>query len=198
MERRMQERLVGAIILVALVVLVVPELLSGSRRPAPAPTTVAPSSVVAPSSAVAPMRTVTVDVAASRATPSSSVGPPVATAIPAAPPSTPPNAASVVPGRGATTAKPPSTGTAAPAAAPATHGRWTIQLGSFADRANALRLARRWKKRGYAAYVSTAGRGARALHRVRMGAFTSRDAAVAFARKLRAQGQRSSVVPPGH
>jgi DedD protein len=100
----------------------------------------------------------------------------------------------------------PATRPAAPSRAPAAHrpttpatsGRWTIQIGSFTDRANALRLARRWKAHGYAAYVSTAGRGPRALHRVRMGAFTSRDAAIAFARKIRAQGQRASVVPPGH
>ncbi|MDE2296224.1 MAG: hypothetical protein KGL36_12325, partial [Gammaproteobacteria bacterium] len=57
----MQERLVGAIILVALVVLIVPELLSGSRPSTPRATGTTASVVP---SAPAPMRTVTVDVGA--------------------------------------------------------------------------------------------------------------------------------------
>ena len=225
MQRRMQERLVGAIILVALVVLVVPELLSGSRRPSP-PRAIgtAASAAVSPRAA---MRTVTVDVgsgptavagvAPSRVSAAASPAPVAAPATTASPPPAP--AAGTPPSRRTATAARPATVTrsatvtrtvrATPAATPSrpsperrpassSGDRWTIQIGSFADRANALRLARRWKARGYAAYVSSAGRGARALHRVRMGAFSNRDAALAFARKLRSQGQRASVVPPGH
>jgi len=69
MDRRVKERLVGATILVVLIVLVVPELLSGPRArviPAPLP------SVAGPSDAV---RNVTVDLATSKATPADNTAP---------------------------------------------------------------------------------------------------------------------------
>ena len=62
MDRRVKERLVGASILVVLIVLVVPELLSGPPGPAPAP--VGPR---LPVSAPEPVRNVTVDLATSKA-----------------------------------------------------------------------------------------------------------------------------------
>jgi cell division septation protein DedD len=54
-----KERLTGAIILVVLIVLLVPELLSGPSRPAPAPQAAAPSS----SSEDPPLRSYTIDLA---------------------------------------------------------------------------------------------------------------------------------------
>jgi DedD protein len=63
MDRRVKERLVGATILVALIVLIVPELLSGPKsRVIP----VQPPSAAGPAEAV---RNVTVDLATSKATP---------------------------------------------------------------------------------------------------------------------------------
>jgi DedD protein len=63
MDRRVKERLIGATILVVLIVLVVPELLSGPKgrttSPPPAPT----------AGASDPVRNVTVDLATSKATP---------------------------------------------------------------------------------------------------------------------------------
>ena len=61
MDRRLKERLAGATILVVLVVLIVPELLSGPKRAA------APRPV--PTSAAEPVRNVTVDLATSKAMP---------------------------------------------------------------------------------------------------------------------------------
>jgi cell division septation protein DedD len=62
MDRRVKERLVGATILVVLIVLIVPELLSGPKsRVTPAP----PPSAAGPAEAV---RNVTVDLATSKAT----------------------------------------------------------------------------------------------------------------------------------
>ena len=55
----MKERLTGAIILVVLIVLLVPELLSGPSRPAPASQVAAPSS----SSEDPPLRSYTIDLA---------------------------------------------------------------------------------------------------------------------------------------
>lgn len=63
MDRRVKERLVGASILVVLIVLIVPELLSGP--PAPAPAAVGPRLPV--SRTQEPIRNVTVDLATSKA-----------------------------------------------------------------------------------------------------------------------------------
>jgi DedD protein len=63
MDRRVKERLVGASILVVLIVLIVPELLSGP--PAPAPAAVGPRLPV--SGTQEPIRNVTVDLATSKA-----------------------------------------------------------------------------------------------------------------------------------
>jgi cell division septation protein DedD len=87
MDRRVKERLVGATILVVLIVLIVPELLSGPKRPANLPP---PAAVVAPAE---PVRNVTVDLATSKATPeeeaaaSAASAPPVESSPAAAPPS---------------------------------------------------------------------------------------------------------------
>jgi DedD protein len=62
MDRRVKERLVGATILVALIVLIVPELLSGPKRRVAAPPPVA-------AGPEEPVRNVTVDLATSKATP---------------------------------------------------------------------------------------------------------------------------------
>ncbi len=59
MDRRVKERLVGASILVVLIVLIVPELLSGPKAPSPT----APR---LPVSAPEPVRNVTVDLATSK------------------------------------------------------------------------------------------------------------------------------------
>src|SRR5579863_7947251 len=63
MDRRVKERLVGASILAALIVLIVPELLSG-----PPPASVNPSSGL-PVSAPQPVRNVTVDLATRKVPP---------------------------------------------------------------------------------------------------------------------------------
>ena len=62
MDRRVKERLIGASILVALVVLVVPELLSG-----PKPNAAPASSPTLPAAAPEPIRNVTVDLTTSKA-----------------------------------------------------------------------------------------------------------------------------------
>jgi DedD protein len=84
MDRRVKERLVGATILVVLIVLIVPELLSGPKRSGLAP----PPAAVGPAEAV---RNVTVDLATSKATPAEET-----TAASAAPQEGPPSAAATM------------------------------------------------------------------------------------------------------
>ena len=84
MDRRVKERLVGATILVVLIVLIVPELLSGPKRSGLAP----PPAAVGPAE---PVRNVTVDLATSKATPAEE-----ATAASAAPQEGPSSAAATM------------------------------------------------------------------------------------------------------
>jgi DedD protein len=153
MDRRVKERLIGASILVALIVLVVPELLSGPKTAVPSATPPA----TFPANAPEPTRNVTLDLATSKATANSEADPaetqgsaasavsaakggeasPVAPApaspASAAPASTEPASASP------TVTTPVETAVPSPISARA---NWAVQLGSFASRANADNLSR--------------------------------------------------------
>ncbi len=114
MDRRLKERLVGATILVAVIVLVVPELLSGPKHPALPP--------LAAGLPTTPTRSVSVDLATNRAT----AEPEAAAASQAAPAEAPnptPNAPAARPpagsGAASATSGPPSTDAGEPAAASA-------------------------------------------------------------------------------
>lgn len=69
-----------------------------------------------------------------------------------------------------------------------------VQLGSFASRANAERLAQQLRARGFQAAVSQGSSGRR-LFRVRAGPAPSRAAAAQLAGKLRAAGHAGAIVP---
>jgi DedD protein len=69
-----------------------------------------------------------------------------------------------------------------------------VQLGSFASRANAERLAQQLKGKGFKASVSESSGGGRKLYRVRAGPATDRATADELAAKLRAAGQTGAVV----
>jgi DedD protein len=71
---------------------------------------------------------------------------------------------------------------------------WAVQLGVFASRDNADRLAKQVKGKGYTVSVNeTSGNGKR-LYRVRVGPEASRTAATELGAKLRAAGYTGSVV----
>ena len=70
-----------------------------------------------------------------------------------------------------------------------------VQLGSFALKVSAERLARELKADGYPAYVSPVQRGARELFRVRVGPLADRQSASAYFTTLRAAGKDVAIVP---
>jgi DedD protein len=72
---------------------------------------------------------------------------------------------------------------------------WAIQLGVFASRDNAERLAKQLKGKGYPVVVNEIAGNGKRLYRVRVGPEADRDAAVALGAKLRAAGHGGSVVP---
>jgi len=219
MDRRVKERLIGASILVALVVLVVPELLSGPK----------PNIATAPSlpaAAPEPVRNVTVDLTTSKApetadnepatpqTASSAASSAEASAANSAAAETPAAPSPAPSGAAASAPSPTSTGPgkslAKPAAArpapveSAVHsptstvhgGSWSVQLGSFASRANADNLTRQVKGQGFSAFVLTGGSGTSVRYRVRVGPLADRESAERTAAKLKSVGHVGSVVSP--
>jgi DedD protein len=194
MDRRVKERLVGATILVVIMVLLVPELLSGPK-PSTAP-------VADPAE---PVRNVTVDLSTqsvAASIPAQEPAPPVsATESPAstasAPPSAPPSATAPstpqaqAPPAELETPSPPPTSTAVTA-----HRSWAVQAGSFASRGNADKLVRQLKAQGFSAYVLTSGSGASLRHKVRIGPIADRSGAERAVGKLKALKVMASIVAP--
>ena len=200
----MKERLTGAIILVALIVLLVPELLTGPVGSATRSQAVA-SSIEGP-----PLRSYTIKLAdeAHLRGASAHSGPeqpaplppapaPAATATPAPPaaqeprstpapsPATTAPAAHAGPGAGAAAAVQPGSAE--------TSGGYLVQLGSFGSRANAERLAKKVRAQGFAVSVSQGSSGH--LYRVRVGPAHDRAAAGELAQQLRAHGHSGAIVP---
>jgi len=193
MDRRVKERLVGAAILAALIVSIVPELLPGP----------APTASMRPAVAPEPARNVTVDLSTSKPPEPDPVD--AAAASSARPPemrgSTAGSAAGTVPVAPASAAHletaAPAPTSSAPAAKPAAStGVWAVQLGSFASRANADKLVRQLKGQGFAVYLVPGGSGFALRYRVRVGPMADRGAAAQVAAKLKALGHPSSFVPP--
>ena len=252
MDRRVKERLVGASILVVLLVLIVPELLSGPAPPpsssqsptwpgaaapgaaalrvgvpaatTPAGGTLADATQAAGTPAIAaPGRTVTVDLATSKAPAqeavveaasaarvqstvararASAAEPPLlpaATAAAPAPRSTPLALLETpVPSPTSIPGGAKSAAGVSGAGLPAGVGHvWAVQLGSFASRDNADKLVRQWKGQGFSVYVSSVGAGSAARHRVRIGPLADHEGAAQTVAKLKSMGQAASIVRPG-
>jgi DedD protein len=200
-----KERLTGAIILVALIVLLVPELLTGPLGSAPR------AAAVAPSAEEPPLRSYTINLAddthsrtaavitsgpqpptplGAGAGPSGmSAAQPAASAAPSAPPAPPAAPPPLLPAKSA-----PASAAAASAANSVAGGSWMVQLGSFASRTNAERLARQVKAGGFKVSVSQGSSGRR-LFRVRVGPAQDREGAMQLAAKLRAAGHSGAIVP---
>jgi DedD protein len=222
MDRRVKERLIGATILLVLVVLVVPELLSGPKGQGGSPP-LPPAAGVGPAGSV---RNVTVDLATSQAT--SAADPAEAASAPASAATGTPSDPAAGPARpgtdalgadlGGAAAEGPATGVGAdptittlkaqsePAAQPAgaspvrpaapSHHGWTVQVGSFASRENAEKLLQRMKPRNPSAHVSSSGSGAALRYRVRIGPLPDRGAAEHILAKLRKEGVSAGLVAP--
>ena len=211
MEGPVKERLTGALILIAALVIVVPEMLSGPDAPSP--------SSSADTDAGPPLRTYELQLdtpAASRNEDQSALSPQSAPnqPIPGAAPALAEASAKVEPQVGAekpapekpvaeppVPEKPVATVATAPAvertpAATVTGGNWWIQLGSFSSRENAERLQKQLRAAGYPISVSPIKSNGKELYRVRAGPVPSREAAAGLQGRLAAAGHKSSLVAP--
>jgi DedD protein len=203
MDSRAKQRLTGAVILVALFVLLVPELLTGPHEDAAPASTPAEDGLRnytieldTPANPVQPMS----------AAPESAVALPPVTANPMAE-SLPGNAGAaaqsppevVTPMSAAASSaappSPPAQVSAPPAPAKPERGSFAVQLGSFGSKDNADRLVRDMTAKGFNAFVAPITSGGRELYRVRVGPARDRAAAEALAAELRRIGQTGSIVP---
>jgi cell division septation protein DedD len=187
LEQQAKERLTGGVILVVLLVLLVPELLTGPR---PAP----PASPVRPDQA--PKRSSTMElgesaparepVAASTAVPPAREAPAPASSAPVAM-SAPGPALAAPPPTAAATATPPAPGSARSPA-------WTVQVATFSNRDNAARLSASLKSHGFSATVAEATKDGHKLFRVRVGSERDRAGAQKLLARLKAAGQKGGEI----
>ncbi|MDJ0939231.1 MAG: SPOR domain-containing protein [Woeseiaceae bacterium] len=74
-------------------------------------------------------------------------------------------------------------------------GMFAVQLGSFSSQENAERLAADLRAQGFAAFLSQLSTSSGQLHRVRIGPQKDREAAEAMAARLATAGHDGQVVP---
>jgi DedD protein len=217
MEQRLKERLTGAAILVALIVLIVPELFHGhlSERAGRA----------ASSNDGPPVRSYTIDLGGTHPAPLQ-LGAPSASAVPTAPAASAPSAAtdSSAEPTSASSASAPTLSRDSPvraSAAPSIHrgsgpvktpvpiksvarspssapdkgaADWSVQLGLYARRANAEHMVHVAHVKGFTA--SLVKPDARGRYRVRVAGLSTRSAALTLAARLRAAGLPAAAVGP--
>ncbi len=204
MDTALRNRLTGAVILVLLAVLLLPELLTGAGGTA---TRTLSSAGGTPEGDApegdAPLQTLQIDLSGTARGPAGSALPPPEVAAgltddlevdPAAPP---PVVRLPVP-EAITTAPPavaPPT-TAPPAAAPVdpTATRFYVQVGTFATRERAETAQKDLARRGFKVIINETTSGARRLHRVRVGPVADRAAAVALEAQLRSLAPDRAIV----
>ena len=198
MEVRVRERLIGALILVAIVVLVVPAILKG-RGPAPAEPPGQPThriEVPVVGNERAPEEQILVPEPARPG-----VAPPAGDGskpVPEPPvreggvKSVPPKTSESLPE--AAPLPPPATLTPAPnsassrAPAPAVATAWAVQLGAFSNRAKAEQLVAELQKRRYSAFILEYRASGQVLYRVRVGPEQDRARAEEIAARLAKDG----------
>ena len=218
MDQTLQARLIGATVLVALAVLLIPELLSGRKNVEPTVNDGAADrgtrtftieldgsagqGAVVPS-ASSPSAPAKRELASPDARPPTSEAPPGEVAGGAVPPAVPqreqsndaaPAVAALAPP--AATPPQPAAQPTRPAAAPAagSTGEWMVQVGAFGSAEAARRLVEELSADGYAAQVAPVTRAGRTLHRVRVGPAGGRAEAEQLAERLKARRLPAAVV----
>jgi DedD protein len=205
MDESLKARLIGAAVLVAVAVLLIPELLSGRKTAEPRPTDPAEARGT---------RTFTIELNDGTAAGDVPQAPPV-TEVPAPAPAAvaeqpaaespvaepdklapepvaprePPAVAKAPP---AVPVKPPVE--TAPAPSAVTSGGWAVQVGAFGSAAAAQRLVNDLQGAGYRAFVAPVTRSGKTLHRVRVGPEAGRDDANRLAERLKGRGLPTAVV----
>jgi DedD protein len=226
LDTALRNRLTGAIILVLIAVLLLPELLTGSGGAAGRS---APAGSATRDAAGAPLQTLQIDLSGSARAPAGSpsaalpetpedaepppgpvqlpvpeVSQPPAEATPQAPvqesvPAPVPEPLQQPARQPARAPVVPEAVPATPAAAPAPGAtRYFVQVGTFATRERAEAAQKDLARRGFEVIINETTSGARQFHRVRVGPVADRAAAVALEARLRplAPDRAIVAVPP--
>jgi DedD protein len=226
LDTALRNRLTGAIILVLIAVLLLPELLTGSGGAAGRS---APAGSATRDAAGAPLQTLQIDLSGSARAPAGSpsaalpetpedaqpppgpvqlpvpeVSQPPAEATPQAPvqesvPAPVPEPVQQPAQQPARAPVVPEAVPATPAAAPAPGAtRYFVQVGTFATRERAEAAQKDLARRGFEVIINETTSGARQFHRVRVGPVADRAAAVALEARLRplAPDRAIVAVPP--
>lgn len=191
MNEQLKQRLVGAIVLVALAVIFVPMLLEGDKRSGisplgsnvpPAPESKAGAIDIplelppkAPDASVTPVE---------RAVEPDAAPPPVAAARPTPPPAR----------QEPVVIEPVKPADVAPVTKPEEAEAWAVQVGAFSDSRNAINLRDSLRAKGYPAYVEQIKSGNTASYRVRVGPVLSRSDAEAIQQKLASKAELRGIV----
>jgi DedD protein len=215
MDQRLKERLIGAAVLVAVGVWLIPWVLDG-RAPAPDEDRSVPLQLPSPDQR-APVKSETLDLGAERAGGPAAPGAKTSAADgaetrsrrkQAEPPPEPEVQVAAAEPQTRTAGEAPAeavseaaddepvaaTKSGASATTSAADRQWMVQLGSFGEEENAKRLADRVAGIGFDAQISTHRSGGRVLHRVRVGPEATRNEAEATASALSAHGFVARVV----
>jgi DedD protein len=205
MDKALKERIIGAIVLVAVAVLVVPVFLDGP----PAGEELISEVVPLPGQSEQAEKTVVLDRDRDEPVPASILKAErekeaAAASSPSPEPAQPEPAPEVIAeavatATGTDVAKEEATASAPPPssvkAAGSTTGMWAVQLGSFSSQENAEKLAADLRKQGFAAFLSQLSTDSGQLHRVRIGPQKDREAAEAMAARLQRAGHTGKVLP---
>ncbi|HEX6632417.1 MAG TPA: SPOR domain-containing protein [Usitatibacter sp.] len=192
-RRRGRRRLIGAIAIVALLVVFVPMLLDNEPRQASnEPSTRIPSAANAPP-LPAPAASTSATSTSATSTPAASPPSKPAASTPSKPAATdakeaaaPPKVATVKPAPAATPPKPA-------AAAPRLEG-FAVQVGAFRDEETLKQARAKLVAAGIAHYTERLGEGPDALTRLRAGPFPTREAAESARAKLQKASLDANVV----
>lgn len=177
MDTALKHRITGAVILVGLAVLLLPELFSGAGQP--------PSATVGLEDDEIPIRQLEVDLTDGEAASDELV---IDEPVPEAAPSTAQAESTVDP----IEAAPIAVQTLPPPISTTTPG-FFVQAGVFSNRQGAERVAAGLRAKGFAVRI-TAAESAQPLHRVWVGPAKDRAAADALLRQVRAAGFQGMVV----
>jgi len=175
MDRALQERVTGAIVLVVMAVLMVPVFLDGSADEVE---TIS-RAVTLPGQNAQQAATQTIVLNRDRSEP-----------LPAQ--AAAPVADDTLRQKSPATEKPPAQTVAT---TQSSTGMWAVQMGSFSSQENAERLAATLRKEGYAAFLSQLEKASGPLHRVRVGPQKDRESAASVAAQLEVSGHAGQVVP---
>ena len=227
MERQLKERLIGAAVLIAVAVIMVPEMFSGSGSRDPGTHQTAADNSTG-SSESGQIKTYRIDLqhreAAASSPESAAQTPPVVPDTRTESSSTSSVSVSVATSavssssssaaQGMSSRSTPisvassslasvhssAAGVSSVAAAHVVNSAtgWSVQLGSFAAEATARQIVAATKAQGFAASLSAVKVGGKTLHRVRVGPFADREAAEAALSKLKHTYTQASLVAPNH